>query len=59
MAFSKYNYFPKNSVAPVSHEMLRYSSNETRPIAAKLSAFPTNSWKMYLAVVPMTPKYIS
>lgn len=58
MAFSKYNYFPKNSVAPVSHEMLRYSSNETRPIAANLSASATNSWKMDLAVVPITPKYI-
>lgn len=36
MQFSKCNYFLKSSVVPISHKMLRYSSNETWAIPASL-----------------------
>lgn len=53
MAFSKCNYFLKSSVFPISHKMLRYSSNETWAIPANLLPLQLLV-KMYLDIVPIT-----
>lgn len=36
-------YIQKTSVAPISHNLFKYSSNETQAITANLSASPTKS----------------